>query len=270
MRVLVLLVAGACGRVGFDARVDASANANADAKTDGATSLDLTTGLVGWWKLDDAAGVQAVDSSPSSDTGTLTAGITWVSGHSAGAIDIDGGVDHDIDLGNPAVLHLTGSVTLAAWVNARSFHLGTVQDDAIVSRDDFNRGVLGWSLKGTEDCNNVQTFSIQIAINATSNVERCSTMTPAYGVWYHVAGVYDAAHQTMDIYVNGALDNGMLTGVVPSSQYSPTTTIHAQIGNTQPPVADSGGPEPWDGQLDDIRIYDRALGSAEVAALASL
>ena len=32
--------------------------------------------------------------------------------------------------------------------------------------------------------------------------------------WYHVAGVYDAATQTINVYLNGQLDNGVLVGTV--------------------------------------------------------
>jgi hypothetical protein len=30
--------------------------------------------------------------------------------------------------------------------------------------------------------------------------------------WYYVAGVYDAKAKTMDLYLNGELDNGFLLG----------------------------------------------------------
>jgi hypothetical protein len=230
--------------------------------------------LVGWWKLDESAGVQAADSSGNGNTGTLTLGITWVDGHAPGhrAIDIDGNDEHDVDLGNPPVLQIAGSFTLAAWVNARSFHLGTMQDDAIVSRDDGLHGAVGWSLKGTEDCSAGEHFAIQVGINGTNYVERCTTMTPAYGFWYHVVGVYDAPQQTLDTYINGALDDDMLfppSAAVPQKQSVPSSAVHVQIGNTEPLTSDSGGTQTWDGQLDDIRIYNRALDSAEIAALAS-
>ena len=34
----------------------------------------------------------------------------------------------------------------------------------------------------------------------------------ALDTWYYVAGVYDAEAKTMDVYLNGELDNGFLRG----------------------------------------------------------
>ena len=38
--------------------------------------------------------------------------------------------------------------------------------------------------------------------------------------WYHVTGVYDAEAQTLDVYLNGELDNGFLLGSVTGTQRS--------------------------------------------------
>ena len=40
--------------------------------------------------------------------------------------------------------------------------------------------------------------------------------------WYDIAGVYNAASQTMDVYLNGVLDNGALVGTITSSQQNST------------------------------------------------
>ena len=36
-----------------------------------------------------------------------------------------------------------------------------------------------------------------------------TTLQP--NTWYHIAGVYNAANQTLDVYLNGVLDNGQLS-----------------------------------------------------------
>ena len=48
--------------------------------------------------------------------------------------------------------------------------------------------------------------------------QRYSTTVRSLNVWYHVAGVYNAAARTLDIYVNGVLNNGTLSGTIPASQ----------------------------------------------------
>jgi Concanavalin A-like lectin/glucanases superfamily len=48
-------------------------------------------------------------------------------------------------------------------------------------------------------------------------VQRNSVTVRTLGTWYHVAAVYNAPTRTLDIYVNGVLDNGIMAGVVPAS-----------------------------------------------------
>ena len=58
----------------------------------------------------------------------------------------------------------------------------------------------------------------------------------APNTWYHVAGVYNATVQTLDIFVNGVVDDGTLTNPigarssVPSVQVLPPAGVNANIG----------------------------------------
>jgi hypothetical protein len=75
--------------------------------------------------------------------------------------------------------------------------------------------------------------------------------------WYHISGVYDAAAQTLDVYLNGVLDNGPLRGTVASSQQN--STLNVTVGRR----AGSAGSE-FNGTIDEVRIYNRALSPAEI------
>ena len=80
---------------------------------------------------------------------------------------------------------------------------------------------------------------------------RTSTVQVSLGQWYHVAGVYNAGQKTLDMYVNGVLTNGLLNGLVPSSQRNSGQNINiARRPNNR---------RHFKGTLDDIRIYNRAL-----------
>ena len=59
---------------------------------------------------------------------------------------------------------------------------------------------------------------------------RYGTTTLQLNTWYHIAGVYDAARQTMDVYLNGQLDDGALIGTVTSTQQNSTQNV--KIGAT--------------------------------------
>jgi hypothetical protein len=258
VRAIGLLVAtSACGRIFGSAPADSAGDAVA-----------LDPSLIGWWKLDEGSGTAVADSTPNGNAG-VTVGGTWMPGRtpSSFALSLDGIKDHEIDLSDPPVLHVTASATLSAWVMALGFHTGSV-DDTIVSRSNFSAGDTGWELKVSPDCGGIN-FVLEIAVAGTNAPERCSNTTVATGVWYHVAGVYDAAAQTMDIYVDGMPDNAaLLGGPVPATQNEPAN-VHAQIGNGDPvPPRLVGGIATWNGLLSDVRIYDRALSPNEIATIA--
>ncbi|GAH67066.1 unnamed protein product, partial [marine sediment metagenome] len=78
-----------------------------------------TGNLVGWWKLDDATGATAQDSSIYGNHGTLidmNPASDWVTGPIGGALHFDG-IDDYVDCANDVSLQITGTeISLAAWV----------------------------------------------------------------------------------------------------------------------------------------------------------
>ena len=141
-------------------------------------------------------------------------------------------------------------MTWSAWVYAT----GTPVDDGqIVAMSDDTSG---WQLKTTPDTG-VRTFGIAVSSSGGGRTQRYSKTVISLNNWYHVAGIYNATAQTLDIYVNGVLDDGVLTGSVPSAQTLPS--VNATIGMR------SGGFY-FNGIVDDLRIYNRALSAAEIQA----
>jgi hypothetical protein len=70
-----------------------------------------------------------------------------------------------------------------------------------------------------------------------------------------VSGVYDAAAGTLDIYVNGILDDGVLRGSVPAAQFNSPASVN---------IGRHGGGFYFRGTIDEVRLYDRALTPAEI------
>ena len=52
---------------------------------------------------------------------------------------------------------------------------------------------------------------------------RYGATTLQANTWYYVTGVYNAATRTMDVYLNGVLDNGTLLGTVTATQQNSTS-----------------------------------------------
>ena len=71
------------------------------------------------------------------------------------------------------------------------------------------------------------TFGVKVT-GSGGQTYRYSKTVWALNTWYHLAGVYNATTQTLDIHGNGVLDNGTLRGTVPSAQV--LQNVNANIG----------------------------------------
>ncbi|MFF8639008.1 LamG domain-containing protein [Streptomyces pilosus] len=89
-----------------------------------------------------------------------------------------------------------------------------------------------------------------------------SLAPPAAGVWTHLAGVYDAAGQTVQLYVNGRPQGAPVAFTTPWSATGPL-----QIGRFH---NSTGYVEHLNGLIDEVHIWSRVLASSEVAQDARL
>ncbi len=83
----------------------------------GVANADITSGLVGYYPLNEGAGDTAYDMSGYGHNGTLHNGVTWISqGFINGGVNLDGTTNTRIELGtwNPA--EGTGQLSLALWI----------------------------------------------------------------------------------------------------------------------------------------------------------
>jgi hypothetical protein len=226
---------------------DLAGNLSAFSNTSSATTPSVP-GMLAGYAFAEGLGTTTADASGSGITGTLV-GPAWVAGKNGTGLSFNGSSAY-VDLGTAAALGFTGSMTLSAWV----YETANVGDDGqIVAKSD---GGSGWQLKSTPDTG-TRTFGIAITNTSGGYVGRYSSTVRALNTWYHVAGVYDAAAQTLNIYVNGVLNNGVLFGTVPTTQRA--STVAANIGRR------TGGFN-IQGIVDDVRVYGRALSAAEIQA----
>src|SRR5206468_3119683 len=170
-------------------------------------------------------------------------------GKNGNALSFNGSTSY-VDLGNPAPLQITGSMTWSAWVKAAA---NPADDGQIVAK---SNDASGWQFKTSPDTG-PHTFAVGVSGGTNAFAQRYSTTVRSLNVWYHVAGVYNAAARTLDIYVNGIRDNGVLIGTIPASQIN--SAVNVNIGRR------SGGYY-FNGIIDEMRIYNRALSQAEIQA----
>ncbi len=146
---------------------------------------------------------------------------------------------------------MTGSMTISGWVYARSF---PVDDAAVVSKRAV--GEFGYQLDVTVD-RGPRTIGFKLTNSSGGAMFRYGATALQVNGWYHVAGVYDAATQSLHVYLNGQLDDGALVGTVSASQQgsAENVTIGRRAGRTGFEFA---------GLIDEVRIYSRALTLAEI------
>jgi chitodextrinase len=216
------------------------------------TSGDFTlktpiAGLVAGYAFAEGAGSLTADASGNGIIGRLINGADWASGKYGNAIQFDG-IAGSVSLGNPAPLQLSGSMTISAWINSSAF---PIDDAAVVSKK--GSGSVGFQLDTTVD-QGPRTIGFKLTDGSSQDMIRYGATALQTNVWYHIAGVYDAAAQTMRVYLNSVLDDGVLLGTVASSQQDSAADV--LIGRRP-------GFE-FAGTIDEVRIYNRALTQAEI------
>jgi len=203
------------------------------------------------WRFDEYNGRLALDSSGHDLTGAFRGRPVRVPGAIGGAVQFDGVKDY-IDFGHSTPLRLAGSMTITAWIRSTSF---PDDDAAIVSQ---LTGNAGYQLDTTIDKGR-RTIGFKLT-NACSGLMARYGATPLVtGMWYHLAGVYDAQAKTMDVYLNGRPDNGLLLGPVTSSQLSSRSSVY--VGRRPMKTFEFAG------AIDDVRIYSSALTMTEIVAV---
>ena len=212
-----------------------------------AASGDVTSNLVGHWMLNDGFGTTARDSA-GNHPGTLGNGPTWVPGKSGQAVSFDG-VDDFIDLG---ILDISGSaLTIAAWIKADSF---ATNDARILSKSMGSAEQDHYFMLSTFESGGSK-LRFRLKTGTTTSTLVASSGVLATGQWIHVAAVYNGS--AMILYKDG-VEVGRLakTGVVAIN-----ATTKVAIGRN--PQAYGA----FDGAIDDVRVYQRALSASEVLVL---
>ncbi|MCZ4604135.1 PA14 domain-containing protein [Streptomyces sp. Lzd4kr] len=197
----------------------------------------------GHWALDEGTGTTAKDDGPNAKPLTLSTGTTWTPGVSGSALKFDGNGQY-AETDGP-VLDTTASYSVSAWVR-----LDEVPGNyATAVSQDTRRQASPFYLQYGQGA---------FAFSTPGESRARLVTTPEKGRWYHLVGVRDSADNTIKLYVDGK-PAATATG---GAAYPSTGSL--SVGRAQ-----WGGNDVdfWNGAVDEVHAYDKALTAEEVSTL---
>ncbi len=209
-----------------------------------AGNLANTMGLVMNLELDETSGTTATDSSGNGNHGTLLNDAGWVIGKHGNAITLDG-TDDFVSVPHSPSLNIGGAITIELWLyNALS--IGPAETRYIFGKGASTAYAASW-----DRATGVVTFRLNLG--GVARTLDSSANKIGVNQWHHWAFVYDGAH--MMIYRDGLLDT--------IASYSGAL---GQTGNDLYLGGDPVGAGRFQGNIDAVRIYDRALSASDIRA----
>ncbi len=197
-------------------------------------------GLVGYWAMNDGRGSLAGDSSGKGNNGTFNGNLTWVAGKRNGAINFNG------------ASYITASsislprFTVSAWIKPNGNQVGAA---GVIS--DMYPGYVNYTLAFDGGTTNIFGGTYNAGWYQTPR----ATLTS--GQWAHVLTEFDGTY--ISLYINGAYVGQTAAPITPQS-----SGTQLRIGRR------------WDwadyfnGIIDEVRIYNRALSASEINGLYTL
>ncbi|MHC4534771.1 MAG: LamG-like jellyroll fold domain-containing protein, partial [Planctomycetota bacterium] len=201
--------------------------------------------LLVYYDFEHGEGEVALDQSGHSNHGQFVGDPQWATGYLAGGLDFDGDGDY-LDAGtNDQLDNLSDAITVSAWVNIRSV---TTTWMSIVMK-----GETAWRLGVNGDTTGVHWGFT----GGARGWQAANSVTELpLGEWHHIAGTYDRS-------VGGTV---WVDGVAETVNPDPDG-----VATNQQPLLTGENPEAtgrfFDGLLDEVRIYNKALTGVEILKL---
>ncbi|MBK0372622.1 LamG domain-containing protein [Streptomyces sp. RB110-1] len=201
----------------------------------------------GIWHLDNAL----TDSTTATPHALTASGVTWdaKSRSGAGALKFNGTTGYAQSSG--PVVDTTKSFSLSAWVRLSDLS----RSQTIVSQQATTLSGFALHYSATSQRFVFSRYHSDVASPAASR--STAATAPVANAWTHLTGVYDAAGQTVQLFVNGR----------PQGQPVPFTTPWLATGPLQIGRFhnSTGYVEHFSGVADEVKVWARALADTEVA-----
>ncbi|MFZ4396690.1 MAG: LamG domain-containing protein [Kiritimatiellia bacterium] len=213
----------------------------------------IQDGLVLYCAFDKDEGEKVTDASGKRNDGS-TREVTWTpNGKVGGACSFDGNNSH-IEVADTKELRTVKSIS--AWVKSRA---NGVRQVIVSKHSSVNNGYASAGYYLMKEQNN--KFSIAFCIDGNAGAASDSLTTYKDNQWHHVVGVLHTETGRADLYVDGknvADYNSVNRGPAVGTSQLPLYIGRATWGYGCTTSAS------WNGQIDEVRVYDRELSETEV------
>ena len=214
---------------------------------------------IAWWKLDETFGLTASDSSGNGNTGTLVNGPVWTTGKIDNALNFDGESNY-IELGDDSDFNITGNITLSLWFKGSGSDVCT-----LIGKYDNVAPDQGYFIRMSNGNNWDPGGRLTFGVYKDDTSDKFIT-TSAYndGLWHFLAATYTPNGSSRPIiYIDGQTAAGTTAGSAITS-IGAASGYNFRIGTYPPDITYD-----YNGLIDEVRVYNRALSVAEVQTLYS-
>jgi len=218
------------------------------------------TGLLVHWTLDETSGRVAADSSGREHDASLRgSGARWKPGRIGGALSFngkDGAFAEDPEGGE--VLNGLSELTITLWV--KSDRTGTNRGLLIATEPDGKDEVLSLRYDAAGWANgNKHKNLIKAGITTTGGVQQLESSPGMQTTGWQFIALRWESGKRLRLFVNGERDEPTFNSRATHGVVTGATLL--RLGQGAKDLERS-----WDGMIDDVRVYGRALGAKELRA----
>jgi hypothetical protein len=214
-----------------------------------------TAGLMGYWSFTG----NASDNSGNNNNGIVTGAALTVDrfGNANSAYDFNGA--SYIKVNNSSSLNAKNGITISAWFKTTDPHV--VSTSGILISKSKTSSSRSYYIDFIDKTNGGGDSLLFTEFDSNDKLYRSTLFSSYYdNNWHLLTTTYDSISGNIKIYVDGTLKTSKQIGHIQFEQ----NTVPLTIGCSD---FDNGYNNYFNGSLDDIRIYDRAISDCEVTAL---
>ena len=242
----------------YTVKLTATGPAGSNTKTKTGYITVAGGGLVAAYNFNEASGATVVDASGQGNHGTINGATRSTTGKFGKALSFDG-VNDWVSIPDADLLDLTTAMTLEAWVYPKNL----ADRRPILSKQGTTNGTpTRGFMFSAGDYSGTGKVEVELFKNETNSSSLRSTTALNTSGWQHVAFVYQyVADGTskMTIYINGVVKGSSTAAVGPVQKNAQPLALGRYYWN-------SSYARYFNGLIDEVRIYNRALNASEILA----